>query len=210
MLISYEKPLRSRTKQGISLLLVFPPLNRIQQVTMGNEFGIEVHGKLSWKPFRARCRMAQRANGTRSACRKLFSWHSSAPKSFPLVFPLVMPSSTSVASSARPQVQGATERKAPVLRVMALQSFYPGNLFSYLYLYLPMPPLLPIFARLPASQQLAAWNQNTGTKGVTKEKKTWTHHTHPLKSSVNLENSCEDNKLIISIYLNLSFFAKGL
>ena len=88
MLISYEKPLRSRTKQGISLLLVFPPLNRIHQVTMGNEFGIEVHGKLSWKPFRARCRMAQRANGTRSACRKLFSWHSSAPKSFPLVFPL--------------------------------------------------------------------------------------------------------------------------
>ena len=89
MLISYEKPLRSRTKQGISLLLVSPPLNRIQQVTMGNEFDIEFHGKpgkLSWKPFRARCRMAQRANGTRSACRKLFSWHSSAPKSFPLVF----------------------------------------------------------------------------------------------------------------------------
>ena len=101
-------------------------------------------------------------------------------------FPLVMPSSTSVASSARPQVQGATERKAPVLRFMALQSFYPGNLFSYLYLYLPMPPLLPIFARLPAWQQLAAWNQNTGTKGFTKEKKTWTHHTHPLKSSVRL------------------------
>lgn len=91
MLISYEKPLRSRTKQGISLLLVSPALNRIQQVTMGNEFGIEFHGKpgkLSWKPFRARCRMAQRANGTRSACRKLFSWHSSALRSFPLVFPL--------------------------------------------------------------------------------------------------------------------------
>ena len=186
----------------------------------------DVHGKLSWNPFRARCRMAQRANGTRSACRKLFScprqfgpgfhlffpnvfstrfffdmfFHPFFRLFFTLVFTLVclMPSSTSVASSARPQVQGGVkERKAPVPNAFCgtsillpvkdveieMEVWYKMEVcflsFACTILYLPMPPLLNLLSRVAKSSCLEP-DRHKGfhNKNI---QKPW---THALKSSI--------------------------